>query len=170
MFLTVFVLEFTEHRGGIGLGFVLIPSAFYLACIGAYWSELRLLSNKPALPHGVPPVLAGVPPALSAQLRSWLRFWPVWMFAFLAPMSGIPLLCGALYSELGWRPWITLTSWLCFVILLSIVAQIRFQRLMRQREFTFVGMLVMFLLPGFVLSIVGITAGAGLLLLLRWIL
>jgi len=170
VFLTVFVLEFTEHKGGIGLGFVLIPSAFYLACIGAYWSELRLQSNEAALPNEVPPVLVGAPPTLSVQLRSWSRFWPVWMFTLLAPIAGIPLLCGELYSTLGWRPWIALTSWLCFVILLSIFAQIRFQGLVRHRKFTLAGLFAMLLLPGIVFSIVGIIVGACLLLLLRWIL
>jgi hypothetical protein len=54
-----FIQAFRGKPGWIGLAFVLIPSVFYLGCIGAYWSELReRVTDVP----GVPPLL--IPPQL----------------------------------------------------------------------------------------------------------
>ena len=54
-----FVQAFRGKPAWIGLGFVLLPSVFYLVCIGAYWSEFRERTTR--VP-GVPPLL--VPPQL----------------------------------------------------------------------------------------------------------
>jgi hypothetical protein len=54
-----FVQQFRGKPSWIGLAFVLLPSVFYLGCIGAYWSELR---ERAAGVPGVPPLL--IPPQL----------------------------------------------------------------------------------------------------------
>jgi len=82
-----FVRLFQGRLGLIGLGFLLLPSVFYLACVGVYWSELR--DRTTGVP-GVPPLLD--PPLLRGQWRSvpamkaralvkkhWLRMLPIWL-------------------------------------------------------------------------------------------
>jgi len=57
--LAAFVQLFRGRPGWVGLGFVLVPSVFYVACAGVYWSELR---ERATDVPGVPPLLT--PPRL----------------------------------------------------------------------------------------------------------
>lgn len=79
-----FIQQFRGQQSWVALGFLLIPSVFYLGSAGIYWSEVRL---RETVASGAPPLL--VPPMLRREVqrlkirllvrKHWPRVWPIWI-------------------------------------------------------------------------------------------